>query len=259
MRPRTDDGRGVVRFARYAYPPNALGYCGPADARALLEHASGGVGDAEARRLAQAFDGAWPYLQLIAAANRLDDPLDERVVEAYWIGNRLLDAVHPRMLRAALTDRFATRLGRDLSALADNVADGAAPHHAFHVFSVYPWVGLLRRTAIDEPLRVLERCRISWGRVITTSAERAVVRTRPLTWDGANIGLGPPAPASFDTASDGYGFVDDLRPGDVVSLHWNWVCERLTPRAAAALRHATTRQLDVVNSMPPPTPVAVLT
>ncbi len=249
---------GAVRFARYAYAPNALGHCGPPDARGLLEQAATGDSDGDLRHLASAFEGAWPYLQLIAAANRIADPLDERVVEAYWIGNRLLDAVPPRVLRAALTERFAARLGRDLSALTDTLPAGAAPHHAFHVFSVYPWVGLLRRVAIDEPLRVLDRCRISWGRVVTASADRAVVRTRPLTWDGASLALGPPAPASFVTANDGYGFVDDLRPGDVVSLHWNWVCERLTPRAAASLRHITARQLDVVNSTPPPTPVALL-
>ena len=30
---------GPVVFARYAYPPNALGYCGPADSGALLKEA----------------------------------------------------------------------------------------------------------------------------------------------------------------------------------------------------------------------------
>ncbi|MGW1020020.1 DUF6390 family protein, partial [Streptomyces niveus] len=31
--------RGAVLFARYAYPPNELGYCGPADSAALLRPA----------------------------------------------------------------------------------------------------------------------------------------------------------------------------------------------------------------------------
>ena len=59
---------GPLLFARYAYPPNALGYCGPQDHRALLEYAAAGVVDRGLRELAQGFDGAWPYLRLIAEA-----------------------------------------------------------------------------------------------------------------------------------------------------------------------------------------------
>ena len=34
---------GPLLFARYAYPPNERGYCGPADSRALLEYGAAGV------------------------------------------------------------------------------------------------------------------------------------------------------------------------------------------------------------------------
>jgi len=33
---------GTVLFARYAFPPNELGYCGPADPDVLLRHATSG-------------------------------------------------------------------------------------------------------------------------------------------------------------------------------------------------------------------------
>src|ERR1039458_5353739 len=92
---------GPLLFARYAYPPNALGYCGPGDSQSLLELGAdpGSVGNDEGlRRLARRFEGAWPYVELIAAANRIEDPLDLRVVEAYWIGNELLDRRRPRRL-----------------------------------------------------------------------------------------------------------------------------------------------------------------
>jgi len=46
-------------FARYAYPPNALGYCGPDDPRALLEEFAAG-GGAGLRLAAHRFVGAWP-------------------------------------------------------------------------------------------------------------------------------------------------------------------------------------------------------
>ena len=46
-----------------------------------------GTDDRGLRALAQQFAGAWPYLELIAPATGLADPLDRRVVEAYWVGS----------------------------------------------------------------------------------------------------------------------------------------------------------------------------
>ena len=54
-------------FARYAFPPNRHGYCGPADHLAFFE--SGTAGDDRGlRAMAREFAGAWPYLELIAGA-----------------------------------------------------------------------------------------------------------------------------------------------------------------------------------------------
>src|SRR3954453_21669001 len=78
---------GPVLFARYAYSPNRLGLCGPDDADALFGEASSGGDDRELRRLAQGLEGAYPYLRLIAGANAIGDPLDPRVVDAYWLGS----------------------------------------------------------------------------------------------------------------------------------------------------------------------------
>src|ERR1035437_6641781 len=80
---------GPELFARYAYPPNELGYCGPAEPSALLEAAAEGGQESLTAHLARQFEGAWPYLELIAGCNAVVDPLDRRVVEAYWIGNDL--------------------------------------------------------------------------------------------------------------------------------------------------------------------------
>ena len=57
---------------------------------------------------------------------------------------------------------------------------------------------------------------------------------------------------------DGLGLAGAVHPGDWCSLHWEWVCERLTPRQLAALRHHTLAQLDVVNGVAVPAPNAVL-
>jgi hypothetical protein len=46
---------------------------------------------------------------------------------------------------------------------------------------------------------------------------------------------------------DGAGFVDDIRPGDVLSIHWDWACERLDRRRLAALRAWTLREIEIAN------------
>ncbi len=96
---------GALRFARYAYPPNELGYCGPAGAGEFMGITADDA-EAEVRRRARLFEGAWHYLEVIAASAGIDDPLDDRVVEAYWVGNELLDSLDPDTLLAELRVRF---------------------------------------------------------------------------------------------------------------------------------------------------------
>ena len=238
---------GPTLFARFAYPPNALGYCGPDEHRTLLEYAASGVVDGDLRSLAHGFDGAWPYLELIAAANGINDPLERRVVEAYWIGNELLEHVPIALLATSLETRFRGPAGRDWSRLSEVIPAAPLPQHGFHVFAVYPWVGLLRGSDGGEPLHVLDRCRIRWGRVLEMFGDRATIRSRPLVWDGRKLALGRPTIETAVTARDGYGLTGPLQPGDAVALHWEWVCDRLSLRQLTALRTITASHLDLVN------------
>jgi hypothetical protein len=41
--------------------------------------------------------------------------------------------------------------------------------------------------------------------------------------------------------------VPDLAVGDWVSMHWEWVCDRLDARQLAALKHYTSLHLQMVN------------
>jgi hypothetical protein len=248
---------GPVLFARYAYPPNALGYCGPADHPALLAYGATGVVDGGLRDLARGFEGAWPYLELIAAANGIADPLDERVVAAYWIGNPLLDHVGPRRFSASLEPRFRLRAGRTWDRLTEPLAAGGVPHHSFHVFAVYPWVGLMRTGSIDEPLRVIDRCRIRWGRVEGVVGDEVIVRSRPLAWRGGQLVLDEPRIERVRGAVAGSGFVR-ASVGAAVALHWDWLCDVLTPAAQERLVAYTARHLAIVNGVAHPAPAAVL-
>jgi len=236
-----------VLFARYAFPPNSHGYCGPADHEAFFEYGVSGSDDG-LRALARRFEGAWPYLELIAGATGLPDPLDRRVVEAYWVGSPRLDLVSARAVGNSVEERFRAITGGDFSALTESVLAGGVPHHSFAVFCIYPWTGLLQQGRMPEhALSVLDRCRIRWGKVLGTHGDQVVVESSPLTWDGHQLGLGPAATETAVRSIDGVGMLAEVTAGDWVSLHWEWVCDRLSAGQVRLLREYTLRHLRIVN------------
>ncbi len=245
--PPTVAPSGPVMFARYAYGPNRFGYCGPDDADELLE-AGAARQDDVLRALATRFEGAYPYLALIAAANGIPDPLDRRVVEAYWLGNGLLAAVPAGSFGTSLDERFRSRLRGDAWRwLATKPAAGARPVHAFHVLDVFPRVGLIRGGMVDDVLATIDSCRIRWGRVLERCGDELVVSAPRLELVAGQLRLGAARAERVRGWRDATGFIDAAEPGDIVSIHWSWACDRLDPRQLGNLVAWTARQLDIAN------------
>ena len=239
---------GPIRFARYAFGPNRLGYCGPEASRELFEQATGGGSDAALRNLARDFEGAWPYLQLIADANGIADPLDAAVVDAYWLGNDLLGAVSPAGLGRSLELRFRPRLRADgWRWMAATPEAGAVPVHAFHVLDVFPKVGLLRSGELDGVLGIMDSCRIRWGRVLERDGDWLVVSAVPLELVGGKLRIGAARPERIRAWWDGASFLDAAAPGDTISIHWDWACERLDAGRLARLIGFTRREIEIAN------------
>jgi len=196
------------------------------------------------------FEGTRPYLKRIAGANHLDDPLDARVVEAYWLGSRLLERVRPALPTGSLDERFRRRAGRSWPALVEAISNGALPQNSFHRLGVYPFVGLLRSGVVSQPLHVLDRCRIRWDRVLAVVDDTAVVESQPLEWDGHRLVLGAVRDEMAVTGEGTVRLSRGLAPGDWCSLHCDWVCDRLEPAQVRSLRHYTQTQLAAVNDAP---------
>ncbi len=240
---------GPLLFARYAFKPNALGYCGGSDNLALFQYTTESTVDRGLLELEQQFEGAYPYLQLIARANQIADPLDARVVEAYWIGNELLDRVDMGLLFQSITQRFEAKMPpKEWHWLKSKIPAGARPHHSFHVFEVYPRAGFMKSGAVDHLFETMEQCRIRWGQVEDVLPRDLVVTTSALEWKNGKIVLGIPKQERIQRAIDGRGFVDDASPGDWVSIHWGWACDRLDTRQVANLRRYTEWQLQLLNT-----------
>lgn len=218
---------GVDLFARYAHAPNALGFCGP----------SSGVGGSEeqVRAAARRFSGAWPYLQVLARLTGTEDPLDARLVEAYWLGRDL--GIDNERFGKELLEVIGPQAGHYWTHLTPELLASGSPDHGFHVFGVYPWSRLLG--AGPEPLHVLDSCRIRWGVVVGRDEQGVEVRTNHLTWSDEVLGLGDPVLERVPAAN----LQVDVEVGDQVALHWEWLCDHLSDARRDALERSTRREL----------------
>ncbi len=236
------DIRGAEMFARYAYAPNALGYCGPPLGATLRD---GSVDDV--RTAATKVSGAWPYLQVLSRITGITDPLDYRIVESYWLGGGVGAELDPAAFVDELLAIIGPQAGRYWSHLNAELVGEAAANHCFHVFAVYPWSRLLGRGLDEHPLGVLDNCRIGWGTVISRQGDDVDVSCRGLVWDGCALDLSEPSPRRVDVWSDGYSAVPDVAAGDQVAVHWGRLCGRLEPAQIQVLADATAHQLNVTN------------
>ncbi len=236
------DARGAEMFARYAYAPNALGYCGPPLGATLRD---GSVDDV--RTAATKFSGAWPYLRVLSKMTGVADPLDYRLVESYWLGGGLGADLDPAGFVDELLAIIGPQAGRYWSHLDADLVCEAAANHCFHVFAVYPWSRLLGRGLDEHPLSVLDNCRITWGTVLSREADEIEVSCRELILDGQRLDLSQPSTRRLQVWVDGYSAVPDVAVGDDVAVHWGRLCGRLAAEQISALSEATHRQLKVTN------------
>ncbi|MRH88404.1 hypothetical protein GFY24_13270 [Nocardia sp. SYP-A9097] len=234
------DIRGTEIFARYAYAPNQLGYCGPSESTALREGSPEQVWSA-ARR----FSGAWPYLRVMAEMTGIADPLDHRLVESYWLGGGLGAQLDTEEFTAALLAVIAPLAGHYWAHLTADLAAEAAPNHCFHVFGVYPWSRLLGRGMDEHPIHVLDSCRIGWGTVLRRDGDDLSILGRGLVWDQEALRLSEPSPRH--ARIDGFDAAPRVRTGDQVAVHWGRLCDRLTSAQVYDLAASTERQLLLTN------------
>jgi hypothetical protein len=63
-----------------------------------------------------------------------------------------------------------------------------------------------------------------------------LVRRVPLVWSGSRLEFGDPVVEHADSPIP-------VEPGDVVAIHWDWICERLDTRQLTWLQRVTNQQL----------------
>lgn len=244
------DHQGLLLCAKYSSAPNFFGYCGPDENETLVGDVSAQRSQKEISSILREFETLYLYLRLISYENNVADPFDRRVVEAYWVGNRLLDTIPNVDYDALLKERFSLekKIGsQKYMGIRQKVLKSRLyPHHSFHVFNIF------KRTGHDpsfHTLRTMDECRIGWGKVIEKreKAKNIVVETRPLEMENNLLRLGEPKPKTLHHDYRGKTLLTGVRKGDWVSFHWGFVCDTLTPIQLRNLRYYTQKSIEFYN------------
>ena len=237
---------GVALCARFSIATNRLQYCGPRDAEPALYAAITENRELDrARDALRRFEALNPYLEAIGAKHGLD-PFDSAVVEAYWVGNDLLEKFDREDFLRILDALVRRGLPRSTAArLSGLLPDHPIPHHAFHV----AFVGVGEVTGhVETTLANMEACRPAWATVTSIDGTAVGLRGPTLGLRGGRVTLENEVERSvrFDPA-----ILPSLAPGDTVAVHWSHPALRLTSTQTGLLERYTRRSLDAANQALP--------
>ena len=159
------DNSGPKLAALYGLIPNTLGFCGPQQDK-LKKFIKGKLGIPDIIPVLEKFEAAYAYYELIAQKNKIKaGPFNKKVVEAYWIGNELLEEVKIDDLRKMISENFSRPglLSKEAAAKkAEEISNNSKPHHSFHILVLGSITG---RVNFEGDTKLKDICRVGWGRV----------------------------------------------------------------------------------------------
>lgn len=244
------DENGLLLCSRYAVAPNFFGYCGPDENASLVDHLNEKVADTEVSAILSQFETLFPYLKLISKENNIPDLFNEKVVEAYWIGNKLLDSISNRNYSYLLTEKLdlEKKMGtaKFQKVRSKVLTSKFYPHHAFHVFNIFKRTGHVNS---NHTINTMNSCRIGWGKIsIKPQHLKVNVETKELTINGQQLSLGKPTIKELKIDYKSKSFIKNLNIGDWVSFHWGFVCDVLSKHQVSNLVNYTQRAINYYNS-----------
>jgi Family of unknown function (DUF6390) len=243
---------GLLFHAKHAYMPNKLGYCGPDDRGRILEALERSSGGEKLVSTLTEFEAAYPFLKLIARSTGRST-FDYAVPEAYWIGNGLLDRVPVPEFYRFSANELRGKDPREVMRVFRTLRDAPRPHHSFYVMSTYASSSVadgpsLSNENASKIAGLVDSCRVSWGTVKTIGDDSLVVEYRPMEMRRGKFVLGGPKKKTVKYNPQ-VGSFSSLRAGAVVSLHWDYACEVLTPRQVRNISRYTQWDMDSVNGL----------
>lgn len=242
------DFAGLSLVSRYSYPPNSLSLCGPEKQKNLQWYAANQKPDKGTAEIISGFSTLYPYLVLIASENKIPDPFDKQVVEAYWVGNTLLSRIPIRSFVRHLEEPITLAKKEKhiiRERIYDKIASGALPHHSFHVLNIYKRTGNMD---IPHTLETMDACLINWGQIKKILPQTLIVETAPLIMNNNRLRFGPKKERTIISQGEKDVLFAKLKIGDFVSYHWGYFCQTLTPSQLRNLTYYTKLSLQFANS-----------
>ena len=235
---------GIELASRFSYITNSLRFCGPSEAyEQFLQYLDKKNNEEEVKNLLLKFESLRPYFTSIAEKAELDC-FDYKVIEAYWIGNRLLDNFNNEDMKKIIIKLTLRGLPKSIGEkLIHNMPSGLMPHHNFNV--LYVGVGMTTKS-VETNIQNMDNCRVSWGKVLEVSQDKLLVQTNLLIKNNNNkFEL-----KQNETKTAVYlpKMVPNIKNGDVVALHWGFAPLILTQEQLNNLEKYTNKILWVLNS-----------
>jgi hypothetical protein len=256
---------GLKIAALYGIYPHQLGHCG--SRRKSIHYqiydflCGKKVPSQKIRKILEGFKGAFFYYKLIARANGITSPFDEKVVKAYWIGNSLLDKVKTEDLRKMIAKDFSKPgLLPKKTALkkAKEIPESSKPHHSFHVLMIGSVTGRIKLKG-----KLLDLCRVGWGKVIKklksnptgslsfrsiqeNSKLKILVKYQPLIKKNKKLKLGKPVEKEIFWDKN---LVPKIKIGDWVSFHWDHLVQKLKKREVENFKKYTSFTLKLLENI----------
>lgn len=219
---------GLSLCSRFAYPPNSFSLCGPDKQKDLKWYTTSGKIDKGTPEILSKFTTLFPYLTLIAYENNIRDPFSVKVVEAYWLGNNLLNIVRKQKYIHALSENIELRKKlkrKNLESVFQKVIQGGLPHHSYHVLNIYKRTGHLD---INHTVETMDACIINWGKIVKVNIGSLVIQTKPLRIMGKQLAFDKPIMRKIIAQGNNDLSFSKLKVGDFVSYHWGYFCQKLT-------------------------------
>lgn len=239
---------GLQQCVRYAFGPNRLHLCGPDANKEIVSYITDQDPNKGLVLLLRQFKTMFPYLESIAKANGIADPFDNCVVEAYWLGNELLENTgkkefYEHLLKTEVKKKTAAS---DFDDLKNKLHAGAKMHHTFHVYNIWKQ----KKDFMDiKTFSDIDNCRVSWGEVVQVDGPVMTVKIKPLMYDErCNVFVFGPEYNKTVHRKLHDDFFEEVKVSDMISVHWNEPCEILTDRQVKNLEKYTTMSIELWNN-----------
>lgn len=231
--------------SRFAFKPNQLHYCGADSANKKMYRC---ITEGKCKNIGQeikTFMALYPYLNTISTVHKLS-LLDERVVEAYILGNTLLNKF--------TSDDFETHLGYfetqgvpkfftdELRDKFHNSQMPFIPHHSFNVL----FVGVGNVTgAVKYNIDNINNCLIRWGTVVSQHEKKNKIHLKTfklIVTESIFEAVEVDEEVSYLPE-----IFPDISVGDSIAMHWRDAMIVLNKTQTKQLETYTNKVIDSYN------------